>query len=82
MNYPSFTYRGFVAVGHPDVLPNGKINGNFVIHAVNPFGEVVHRTERMDECDSRAQALENMCIVAEAWIEAHVAGSKPPAPST
>lgn len=77
MNYPSFTYRGFVAIGHPDKLANGKVNGNFVIHTTNPFGEVVHRTERMAECQSPAEALENMCIVAEAWIEAHIAGTKP-----
>lgn len=77
MNDPSFTYLGFVAIGHPDVLPNGKINGNFVIHADNPLGEVVHRTERMVDCESPEQALENMCIAAEVWIEAHVAGSKP-----
>lgn len=72
MKYPSFTYRGFVAIGHPDTLPNGKIDGNFAIHATDPFGETVHRTERMAECETRAEALENMCIVAEAWIEARL----------
>lgn len=76
MKYPGFTYRGFVAIGHPDRLRNGKIDGSFVIHAVNPFGEVVHRTERMAECESVAEALENMCNVAEVWIKAHIAESK------
>lgn len=76
MNYPSFTYRGFVAIGHPDKLPNGRINGNFTIHAEQPFGEIVHRTDGMANCDTRDEAMQNMCIIAEAWIDAHLGAWK------
>lgn len=74
MRQSSFDYRGFVAVGHPDVTKNGRVNGNFSIHALSPYGEIVFRTSHMAECETRAEALENMCIVAEAWIDKHLDG--------
>jgi hypothetical protein len=77
MPYPTFIYRGFVAVARCEKLANGKIDGNFVIYADIPDCEVVHVTERMAECNSRTEAIENMVTVAEAWIVERLDGKKP-----
>jgi predicted RNase H-like HicB family nuclease len=77
MPYPMFIYRGFVAVARCEKLANGKIDGNFAIYSDNPECDAVHQTERMAECDTRAEAIENMTIVAEAWIEERLDGKKP-----
>lgn len=72
MRHPSFIYRDFVAIGHAHMTKSGKFDGNFLIQAVTAFGEIVFRTTYMVECDSRDEAFENICIVAEAWIDKHI----------
>ncbi|HEX8610169.1 MAG TPA: hypothetical protein VF800_02690 [Telluria sp.] len=72
MNLPTFAHRGYIAVGHPHVLPSGKFNGAYSIHEETPFGRMVYRTDGPLEFGTVELAIENMNSSAKALIDTKV----------
>lgn len=68
-NEPS-NFGGFVAVGYPHKLQNGKVNGDFLIHKDDPFGELVFCSSGKIECDDFDAAVTGMHEAARMWIDA------------
>lgn len=73
MNLPTFEHRGYVAVGHPHALSNGKYHGGYSIHEGHSFGKMVYRTQEVLEFDTPDAVVRNMETTAQEWIDLKLA---------